>query len=130
MARREGHIPEETPPEVVNRALARVEKARTWAETTDNEYNYRLAEELPAVSVDADTAAALDELADFVAETEDGEEIQGEIYEAAKRHDIEVSDFFAVGYRLFLDTDNGPRLGPFLAALDEQFVLERLRREG
>ena len=130
MARREGHIPEETPPEAVNRALARVEKARTWAETTDNEYNYRLAEELPAVSVDADTAAALDELADFVAETEDGEEIQGEIYEAAKRHDIEVSDFFAVGYRLFLDTDNGPRLGPFLAALDEQFVLERLRREG
>ena len=130
MARREGHIPAGTPPEVVNRALARVEKARTWAETTDNEYNYRLAEELPEVAVDSDTAAALDELADFVAETADGEEIQGEIYEVAKRHGIEVSDFFATGYQLFLDTDNGPRLGPFLAALDEQFVLERLRREG
>ncbi|MFB6143107.1 MAG: lysine--tRNA ligase [Halorientalis sp.] len=130
MARREGHIPEDAPPEAVNRALARVELARTWAERTDNEYNYRLAAELPDVDLDADTAAALDELADFVADTDDGEEIQGEIYEVAKRHGIDVGQFFAAGYRLFLDTDNGPRLGPFLAALDEAFVLRRLRREG
>ena len=129
MARREGHVPEDAPVEAVHDALARVEKARTWAERTDNEYNYRLAEDLPDVEFDADTGAALDELADFVEAGHDGEEIQGEIYETAKRHDVEVADFFEVGYRLFLDTDNGPRLGPFLAALDEQFVLDRLRRE-
>ncbi|AQL44540.1 lysine--tRNA ligase [Halorientalis sp. IM1011] len=129
MARREGHIPDDATPEQVHAALSRVEGARAWAERTDNEYNYRLAEDLPDVDLDEDTAAALSDLAEFVAETDDGEEIQGEIYEAAKRHDIEVSDFFAAGYRLFLDTDQGPRLGPFLAALDEAFVLDRLRRE-
>ncbi|WP_246984463.1 lysine--tRNA ligase [Halorientalis marina] len=129
MARREGHVPEDAPVDAVHDALARVEKARAWAERTDNEYNYRLAEDLPAVDVDAATEAALDDLADFVETTDDGEEIQGEIYETAKRHDVEVADFFEAGYRLFLDTDNGPRLGPFLAALDEQFVLDRLRRE-
>jgi len=129
MARREGHVPEDAPVDAVHDALARVERARAWAERTDNEYNYRLAEALPAVETDADTAAALDELADFVETTDDGEAIQGEIYETAKRHDIDVSDFFETGYRLFLDTDNGPRLGPFLAALDEQFVRDRLRRD-
>jgi lysyl-tRNA synthetase class 1 len=41
-----------------------------------------------------------------------------------------VGDFFTAGYRLFLDEDQGPRLGPFLAALDRQFVVRRLRLEG
>jgi lysyl-tRNA synthetase class 1 len=129
MARREGHIPDDAVPAAVHEALGRVEKARAWAERMDNQYNYRLAEELPTHEFDAETEAALDELADFVAEGHDGEEIQGEIYETAKRHDIEVGDFFEAGYELFLETDNGPRLGPFLDALDEQFVLDRLRRE-
>jgi len=129
MARREGHIPEDAPPEAVADALDRVERARAWTERTDNEYNYRLAESLPDVAFDDATEAALDDLAGFVADHDDGEEIQGAIYETAKRHGLDVGEFFAAGYRLFLDTDNGPRLGPFLAALDETFVLERLRRE-
>jgi lysyl-tRNA synthetase class 1 len=130
MARREGHIPPDAVPSAVNDALDRVEKARAWAERTDNEYNYRLAEDLPDVDFDPATGDALDELADFIEDGHDPGEIQGEIYETAKRHDIDVGDFFAAGYRLFLDTDQGPRLGPFLAALDEEFVLQRLRREG
>ncbi|WP_136718052.1 lysine--tRNA ligase [Halorientalis salina] len=129
MARREGHIPEDATEVEIEAALDRVERARRWAKRTDNEYNYRLAEDLPETDFEAATEAALDELADFVEAGHDGEEIQGEIYEAAKRNDVEVGDFFAAGYELFLDTDQGPRLGPFLAALDEQFVLERLRRE-
>ncbi|MFB6178527.1 MAG: lysine--tRNA ligase [Halorientalis sp.] len=129
MARREGHIPESATDEAIEAALARVERARQWAKRTDNEYNYRLAEALPETDFDGDVAAALNELADFIEAGHDGEAIQGEIYEAAKRNDVEVGDFFGAGYQLFLDTDQGPRLGPFLAALDEQFVLDRLRRK-
>jgi lysyl-tRNA synthetase class 1 len=65
-----------------------------------------------------------------VAEGHDGDAIQGEIYETAKRHDVETSEFFAAGYRLFFDDTQGPRLGEFLGELDEQFVVRRLRREG
>ncbi|PSP82440.1 lysine--tRNA ligase [Halobacteriales archaeon QS_1_68_17] len=129
MARREGHIPEDAQPEAVGRALARVEKARRWAERTDNEYNYRLAETLPDAEFDPAVEAALDELAGIVETDPDPEELQGEIYETAKRHGVDVGAFFAAGYRLFLDTDQGPRLGPFLAALDREFVVRRLRRE-
>jgi lysyl-tRNA synthetase class 1 len=130
MARNEGHIPEDAPEWAVEEALERVERARRWARREDNEYNYRIEEELPDVALGEDTAAALDELAAFVAAGHDGEAIQGEIYETAKRHDVEMGELFGAGYRLLFGEDSGPQLGPFLAALDREFVVRRLRREG
>jgi lysyl-tRNA synthetase class 1 len=130
MAERSGHLPADADEETVDAALRRVEKARNWAVRTDNAFNYRLAEALPEVSVDGATATALDELAAFVeTESPDEETLQGEIYETARDNDVPVGDLFEAGYRLFLDETEGPRLGPFLSALDEQFVVRRLRRE-
>ena len=131
MARRSGHVPADAAEADIERALARVEKARAWARRTDNEFNYRLAEELPDVEFDADTEAALEDLADFVAaEAPDAETLQGEIYETAKRNDVDVGTLFEAGYRLFLAETEGPRLGPFLAPMDTEFVVRRLRRSG
>ncbi|WP_231185528.1 lysine--tRNA ligase [Haladaptatus sp. DYF46] len=131
IARREGHIPDDAPEWAVEAALARVERAEAWAKRTSNEYDYDLKRtELPDVELDGETDAALTELADFIEAGHDGEEIQGEIYETAKRHDIDIGDFFGVGYQLFFDEEQGPKLGPFLSNLDEEFVLRRLRREG
>ena len=131
MARRSGHIPADADAEQVEAALARVEQARNWAVRTDNAYNYRLAESLPDVEFDDATTNALADLADFVeAASPDEETLQGEIYEIAREHEVDVGDFFAAGYRLFLDESEGPRLGPFLAALDTTFVLDRLRLAG
>jgi lysyl-tRNA synthetase class 1 len=130
IARREGHVPEDAPEWAVEEALSRVERAREWARRTGNAFDYELKRgEMPAVEFDERTERALDELADFVAEGHDGDEIQGEIYETARRHDVPVGEFFAAGYRLFFDDDEGPKLGPFLANLDRDFVVERLRRE-
>ncbi|WP_338729948.1 lysine--tRNA ligase [Haladaptatus sp. DJG-WS-42] len=130
MARNEEHFTDETPDWAVEDALQRVEKARNWAERLDNEYNYRLQVELPETAFDDATQAALSDLAAFVEAGHDGEEIQGEIYETAKRHDVGVGDFFTAGYRLFFDAEQGPRLGTFLGELDREFVVTRLRREG
>jgi lysyl-tRNA synthetase class 1 len=130
MAERAGHLPPDAPGWARDAALDRVPLARTWAERTDNEYNYELAESLPEVAFEEDVNAALDDLASFLErEDPDEDELQGEIYETARRHDVDVGAFFTAGYRLFLDTEEGPRLGPFLAALDREFVLQRLRRE-
>jgi lysyl-tRNA synthetase class 1 len=130
IARREGHVPPDASEAAVEGALDRVGRARTWARRTDNEFNYRLARErLPDVDVDPATADALDGLADFVAAGHDGEAIQGEFYETAKRHDVDIGEFFATGYRLFFDDDEGPQLGTFLGKLDRDFVVARLRRE-
>jgi lysyl-tRNA synthetase class 1 len=131
IARREGHIPDDAPEWAVEEALERVERARRWARRTGNEFDYKLKrQEMPAVTLDDETAQALDDLAAFVEADHDGQEIQAEIYETADRYDIEVPDLFQTGYRLFFDDDEGPKLGPFLGKLDRQFVVERLRREG
>ncbi|WP_284013020.1 lysine--tRNA ligase [Halobaculum litoreum] len=128
LARDEGHFDDDTPEWAIEDALERVERARRWAERCDNEYNYRLQSDLPDHDFDAAVEAALDDLADFVAAGHDGEAIQSEIYEAARRHDVEVGDFFAAGYRLFFDETQGPRLGEFLGELERDFVVARLRR--
>ncbi|MFB6152261.1 MAG: class I tRNA ligase family protein, partial [Haloarculaceae archaeon] len=129
-ARKQGHIDPDAPEWAVEDAFARVERASEWARRTDNEYNYTVKRsELPDVDLDGDAARALDELAEFVADGADGEAIQGEIYEAAKRNDVDVGGFFATGYRLFFGGEEGPQLGYFLAKLDREFVVDRLRRE-
>ena len=130
MAKNEGYFHDDTPEAVIEEALGRVDRARTWAERMDNAYNYRLQETLPDVAFGADTAGALDDLADFVAAGHDGEAIQEEMYETARRHGVEVGDFFEAGYLLFFDQPQGPRLGEFLGELDTEFVVRRLRREG
>ena len=129
-AKKEGHVADDDPEWAVEDAFGRVALASEWADRTDNEYNYTVARtEMPDVSVDGDTATALDDLADFVAEGADGEAIQGEIYESARRHDLDVGGFFAVGYQLFFGETEGPQLGYFLDDLDREFVVGRLRRE-
>ncbi|WP_096389525.1 lysine--tRNA ligase [Halopenitus persicus] len=129
LARDEGHFDEDTPQWAIEDALDRVERARRWAERMDNEYNYRLQTELPDAAFEDDVAAALDDLADFVAEGHDGEAIQERMYETARDHDLEVAAFFEAGYRLFFDETQGPRLGEFLGELEREFVVTRLRRE-
>ena len=131
IARREGHIPEDADEATVEAALSRVALAREWARRTDNEFNYDLKRRsIPDHDFDDATEAALDDLADFLeAEDPDGDTLQGEVYETAKRHDVDIGEFFSAGYRLFFDESQGPKLGPFLAKLDRQFVLDRLRRE-
>jgi lysyl-tRNA synthetase class 1 len=128
MARREGHIPEDAPEWAVEDALSRVERARTWAERVDNAYNYRLKADHPDVAFDDDIETALDELADFIEQGHAGEAVQGEIFETARRHDLDPSELFTAGYRLFFGTEQGPKLGPFLTDLDREFVVRRLRR--
>ncbi|SHG69849.1 lysine--tRNA ligase [Halobaculum gomorrense] len=129
LAKDEGHFTEDTPEWAIEDALDRVERARRWAQRCDNEYNYRLQSALPDHDFEPAVEAALDDLAAFVEQGHDGEEIQGEIYETARRHDVAVGDFFAAGYRLFFDETQGPRLGEFLGELEREFVVGRLRRE-
>jgi lysyl-tRNA synthetase class 1 len=130
VARKEGHVPADAPDWAVADALERVSRARNWARRTGNEFDYELERSgIPDHEFDADTEAALEELADFVEAGHGPDEIQGEIYEAAKRHDVDVGDFFAAGYRLFFDERQGPKLGQFLAKVDREFVVARLRRE-
>ncbi|ELY48694.1 lysine--tRNA ligase [Natronorubrum bangense] len=130
IARREGHIPDDAPEWAIDGALKRVEQARNWARRTENEFDYELKRSaIPDHEFDDATEDALADLAEFIEEGHEPDEIQGEIYETARRHDVDVGEFFSAGYRLFFDESQGPKLGSFLAKVDREFVVARLRRE-
>ncbi len=130
IAQREGHLPPAPTEEAIETALERVERAGRWARRTDNRFNYRLhREELPIESLAQPMDAALAAVADVVEQGGDGDEIQQAIFEAAQAHELEPADVFEAGYRLFFDEPTGPKLGPFLAELDREFVVKRLRLE-
>tara|TARA_A100001037_G_scaffold19927_1_gene16881 strand:+ start:24547 stop:26199 length:1653 start_codon:yes stop_codon:yes gene_type:complete len=115
---------------VTSLAIGRVERGRQWAENYQNEYNYQLSRKVPEIEIDGEIGRALEELASFVEEGHNEVEIQEAIYEIAKNNEIEIGQFFEVNYRLLFAQERGPRLGPLLAALDREFVVMRLRREG
>lgn len=68
-------------------------------------------------------ASSLEE-SDFTAET-----IHTTIYNLATERMMKPGDTFKLLYQLFLNQTAGPRLGFFLASLEKDFVLKRLRRE-
>ncbi|MDY6764937.1 MAG: lysine--tRNA ligase [Halobacteria archaeon] len=124
---RSGHLPQDPTEQQVEDALRRVELARNWARRLDNQYYVKVLEDPPEIEFDPETREGFEELADFIEEGHSAEEIQSKIFETARERDIDVGDFFSAGYRLFLGQDSGPKLGPLLAALDRDFVVERLR---
>ncbi|MFB6162604.1 MAG: lysine--tRNA ligase [Halococcoides sp.] len=131
IARREGHIPADASETAVEGALARVERAREWARRTDNAFNYDLKrQDCPSIEIDPGVDRALHRIAETVAEGADGERIQEVVYEAAEDEAVPVQKVFEAAYRLLFDKPEGPRLGSFLANLDRQFVVDRLRRTG
>ncbi len=57
----------------------------------------------------------------------DGDTLQAVIFAAAQQEDLLPKEAFKVLYELLIGKAAGPKLGPFLASLDRDFVLERLR---
>ncbi len=57
----------------------------------------------------------------------DGESVQAAIFTTAKERELPAGRAFAALYLAFLGRPSGPRAGWLLAALDRDFVLDRLR---
>ena len=126
-----GHLPQDATKEQEKDALTRVYKAGVWAHKYGpEEYNIEIADKLE-VPADMDRAEkeALVELADYIEAKHTEEETQYEIFEMAKRRGIKPGKLFKTAYLLLLGKPRGPKLGPFLLALDTDFVTRRLRLE-
>jgi len=126
-----GHLPQDATNEQEQDALTRVYKAGIWAHKYGpEEYNIEIKENLEVPSdMDAGEKEALSELAYYIKAKHTEEETQYEIFEMAKRRDIKPGKLFKTAYMLLLGKPRGPKLGPFLLALDTDFVTRRLRLE-
>ncbi len=129
--KRTGHL--ENPSKIeIKKALERIEKAENWVEKyAPEKYIYRIQEKIPesAREIDREILKIYEEVAEKIEKGKNGQEIQQFIYENAKEKDMNIGKVFKSGYKLILDQNQGPRLGPFLTTLDKDFVVKRLKTE-
>ncbi|MBS7646799.1 MAG: lysine--tRNA ligase [Candidatus Bathyarchaeia archaeon] len=71
---------------------------------------------------------AIKELIETLKTETEPEKIQNAIFNTAKKHDIPPPEFFKTLYTILLGTPQGPRLGPYIAAMGKQNVINALQR--
>ncbi len=109
----------------------RLKLAWNWVQKyAPEQFKFTVKEEIPDVMISEwgpEIKELLFETADFIEKGATGDEIQQFVYNTAKQKQIPLNTAFMVFYQLFLGKSRGPRLGPFLASLDKEFVLRRLK---
>jgi lysyl-tRNA synthetase class 1 len=60
--------------------------------------------------------------------TQDPMMIQTTIFETARKHNVQPSQFFKILYRILLGAEAGPRLGPYIIAMGKDNVIKALER--
>jgi len=117
----------EVPDEHVDRLKRKVDAARYFLEHhAPEQMIFSLLDEPP--ELEPDDAAAVAAYLDVVSNIEwTADELHSAVYTVAEKLDVKGGTVFRALYRAFLGKDRGPRLGFFLASLDRDFVLERLK---
>ncbi len=107
---------------------------RNWLEHyAPDEIKFEVQQRLPNVDLSDTQKAFLAKLADAIQEFEgelDGQKMHLLIYAAAEQSLTGPKDGFQALYRVILDKDYGPKAGWFLASLDRDWLIKRLRLEG
>jgi len=117
--------------EDIKNGLIRIELADFWVKHyAPDEYKVKILEHKPKFGVSPDLKFFFEEVAKEVERGASGDELQDFIYSESKRRNLESGKVFRTAYQLFLGKDKGPRLGPFLAFLDRDFVVNRLKLKG
>ena len=79
-----------------------------------------------AAQLSENERAAISELNNRLKRDYTESELHAEIYEIARRNNIEPKRFFQILYQLLLSRDSGPRLGPFILAIGKEKVSKLL----
>lgn len=71
--------------------------------------------------------AAIEELIKVIEVENEGEEIQKKIFEIARKFEIKAGEFFKLIYRIILNSEKGPRLGPYIIESGKEEIIKKLR---
>ena len=78
------------------------------------------------IEIPGEAKAGIRDLIDLIHSEKDGEKLQKEIFEIAKRHGMKPVEFFRTIYRVLLNSERGPRLGPYIIDRGTAEVIEKL----
>jgi lysyl-tRNA synthetase class 1 len=86
---------------------------------------------LPELDLSREQTAFLEELLVSMGDTNmQADKIHEAVYNSAVKIDLKPAEAFKLLYRLFLNKDQGPKIGFFLSSLDKEFVLNRIAQKG
>jgi lysyl-tRNA synthetase class 1 len=93
---------------------------------------FTVQNELPKVELSDEQTEFLTKLAQTIEDEKDlnGQGMHDAIYAAAESAGVKPAQAFVALYRMILGQDSGPKAGWFLASLDQDWLLERLRAAG
>jgi lysyl-tRNA synthetase class 1 len=69
----------------------------------------------------------IEELIKTIEKEDDGEKLQKEIFEIARSSGIGIQEFFKLIYKIILNSDRGPRLGPYIIESGKEDIIRKLR---
>jgi lysyl-tRNA synthetase class 1 len=81
-----------------------------------------------AIELSSEEAAAIKELIQTLQTETDESQIQGAIFNIARKHAIQPTKFFQTLYTILLGVTEGPRLGPYIVAMGRENVIDALKR--
>ncbi|MFH0832283.1 MAG: hypothetical protein V1900_00980, partial [Candidatus Aenigmatarchaeota archaeon] len=108
----------------------RLTLAKAWAEKyAPEEMKISVQEEVPQSIINELNDNEKNAIAALVNEI-DSDDLQTRIYEIAKESGIEPKRFFQILYKILLNRESGPRLGPFIIAIGKdraRKILEQIQ---
>lgn len=78
------------------------------------------------IELDEREKRVIRDLISAIKSTDDAEELQEKIFEVAKEHKINYGEFFRMIYKILLNADRGPRLGPYILQRGKEEVIKKL----
>jgi lysyl-tRNA synthetase class 1 len=92
---------------------------------------FEVQNDLPEVDISDVQQKFLDELLVNIHDTNmEADKIHEAVYNSAVKTDLKPADAFKLLYKLFLNKDQGPKIGFFLSSLDKDFVINRIAQKG
>ncbi len=78
------------------------------------------------VQIDDSAKKALKELSDLLGGETEPEDLQNDIYQIAKKNNVQPRDFFKILYQIILSTNRGPKIGPFIVDIGRKKIAKTL----
>lgn len=114
----------------IEHAKERLKRAKNWVEKYAPENaRVEILEELPEEikqNITNGQKKCLKSIAEDISKKDYGPvEIHNRVYETARSNDVKPVKLFQAIYQVLLGQKSGPRVGNFLTALEDEFVIER-----
>ena len=99
----------------------RIQYAENWVE------DFKQLEEV-TIKLDKQQKAAVKTLIKELESAENADDIQSAIFQSARDNEVKPRDFFKILYNILLNTDRGPKLGPYVHTIGTEQAIKTLKK--